>query len=94
MAREICTSLIGRRTQEEIRQRQQRSRIRLYAIPSIDEDLKHFERRYEGQDPRYERKADAQEHIHSMHLMLLYAIGFAEQDTMHKKRFYLEKNWI
>jgi hypothetical protein len=92
MTREICTALVGRRTREEIEQRQKMAYKALRYTP-IDDDLGKFERLYEGQNPRYESKVDTQEQLHHMRLMFLCSIGLAEQDNFNKNRFYLEKGW-
>jgi hypothetical protein len=62
--------------------------IRLYAIPPSMRVLSVLN---EGQDPRYESKVDAQEHIHSMRRMFLCAIDLAEQEAIHKNRFTLKR---
>jgi hypothetical protein len=92
MAWEICTALVERRAHEEIRHSQATQQA--YGFTLYPPSVKALSILNEGQDPRYESTVDAQEHIHSMCPMFLCAIGFAEQDAIHKNRFYLEKGWI
>jgi hypothetical protein len=92
MTREICTAMIGRRTQEEIRQYQEQA-YKALRYTAVDEDLKKFERPYEGQDPKHESRVDAQEDIHYKRLAFLTGLGLAEQDETNRRRFYLEKGW-
>jgi hypothetical protein len=92
MAREICTAMTGPRSAEEIRQyREQAHKALRYT--DVDEDLKNFERPYEGQNPRYESRIDAPEDVHYKRLAFLADLGLAEQDETDKRRFYLEKGW-
>jgi hypothetical protein len=90
MTREICTAMVGRRTQEEIRQYQEQA-YKALRYTAVDEDLKNVERPYEGQ--KYESRIDAQEDIHYKRLVFLTELGLAEQDETDKRRFYLERGW-
>jgi hypothetical protein len=92
MTREICTAMIGPRSQEEIRQSRENLHKAL-RYTSIDEDLKNFERPYEGQRPQFESRIDAQEDLHYKRLAFLAGLGLAEQDETNRRRFYLEKGW-
>jgi hypothetical protein len=92
MTREICTAMAGRRTAEEIRQSREQT-YKALRYTDIDEDLKNFERPYEGQNPRYESRVNAEEDIHYKRLAFLAELGLAEQDGADKRRFYLEEGW-
>jgi hypothetical protein len=95
MTREICTAMIGPRTQEEIRQSRENLHKAL-RYTAIDDDLKNFERpceASEGGSPRFESRVDAEEDLHYQRLAFLAGLGLAEQDGTEKRRFYLEKGW-
>jgi hypothetical protein len=99
MTRQICTSLIGPRTQEEI-QLAQSKLYKAQRYTAIDDAIKDIERPWsqdEGsQDEdsqRYESRADAHEDTIYKRLDFLAALGLARQDGEKKQRFYLEKNW-
>jgi hypothetical protein len=92
MSRQICTSLIGPRSREEIQQ----ARTQLYKAKrytALDDAIADRERPYTGESPRYESRADGQEESVYKRLAFLASIGLAEQDGKNKKRFYLERNW-
>jgi hypothetical protein len=92
MTRQICTSLAGPRSREEIEQ----ARTQLYKAKrytAIDDTIKDREHPYTGGDPRYESRTDCQEDSTYKRLAFLAALGLAEQDRKNKKRFYLERNW-
>jgi hypothetical protein len=92
MTRQICTAMTGPRTEEEIRQ--SLSRIhQAMRYTSVDEEIKNLERPYQGEDRRFESRADAVEDIHYKRLCFLAGIGLAEQDGRNKRRFYLETSW-
>jgi hypothetical protein len=92
MAREICTAMTGPRSPEEIRQSRENLHKAL-RYTSIDEDLKNFERPYDGENPQFESRLDAREDVHYKRLVFLAGLGLAEQDGNNRQRFYLEKGW-
>jgi hypothetical protein len=92
MAREICTALLGPRNSEEIRQYREQTYTAL-RYTEIDEDLKNYERPYDGEDPRYESRIDAAESIHFRRLTFLAGLDLARRDETDSGRFYLEKGW-
>jgi hypothetical protein len=92
MAREICTAMVGRRSPEEIR-RYREGTYKALRYTDVDEDLKNFERPYEGENPRYESRIDAGEDGHYKRLVFLCEAGLAERDETDNRRFYLEKGW-
>jgi hypothetical protein len=92
MTREIRAALAGTRSPEEIRQSRERTYTAL-RYTAVDDDLKNFERAYEGEDPRCESRIDAQEDVHYKRLAFPASLGLAEQDGGDRRRFYLEKGW-
>jgi hypothetical protein len=92
MTREICTAMIGSRTGEQIRQ-QKENIHKAIRYTYVDEDLKNFERPYDGQDTRFESRIESSEETHYKRLTFLASLDLAQQDGESRNCFYLEKSW-
>jgi hypothetical protein len=92
MSRQICTSLIGTRTKEEIQQ-SVAGTYKAYRYTFIDESIKRIERPYEGGGETFESQVTAAGDLDYKRLAFLSDLGLAEQDASRKSRFYLERNW-
>jgi hypothetical protein len=92
MTRQICTSLLGPRSREEIQQAQSKLHT-AQRYTAIDDTIKDTERPYHGDKKQYESYADGYEDPVYKRLAFLAALGLAEQDDTRKHRFYLERNW-
>jgi hypothetical protein len=92
MSRQICTSMIGTRTREEIQQ-SIAGTYKAYRYTFIDETIKNTERPYEGEGGNFESRVTAAGGLEYKRLVFLSGLGLAEQDASIKSRFYLEKNW-
>jgi hypothetical protein len=92
MSRQICTSMIGKRTKEEIR-RSAEGAYKAYRYTFIDESVKQNERPCEEAGERFASRVTALDDLEYKRLVFLSGLGLAEQDASAKSRFYLERNW-
>jgi hypothetical protein len=92
MSRQICTSMIGTRTKEEIRN-SIAGTYKAYRYTFIDESIKQRERPCKEDEKNFESRVTVTDDLEYKRLAFLSDLGLAEQDASEKSRFYLERDW-
>jgi hypothetical protein len=92
MSSQICTSMIGKRTKEEIQQ-SIAGTYKAHRYTFIDDSIKKTERPYEGDGGNFESQVTTADDLEYKRLVFLSDLGLAEQDASRKSRFCLERNW-
>jgi hypothetical protein len=92
MSRQICTSMVGRRTTEEIRQSIAMSyKSHRYCV--IDDAIKEREMPIDGSG-QYTSKVAPADDLMRKRLLFLAELGFAEGKKINDREvFYLERDW-
>jgi hypothetical protein len=92
MSRQICTEMIGKRSDEEIRAAILQSH-KSYRYCPIDESIHLYEAPLPRKDDVYESQVRARDDIMQSRLAFLASLGLAKKEPAKKNLFYLEKDW-
>jgi hypothetical protein len=92
MNRQICTELIGKRSDEAIRAAVLQSH-KSYRYCPIDESISLYEKPLAGKDAAYATQVSSQNDIMQNRLVFLAFLGLAKKAEDEKEFFYLERGW-
>jgi hypothetical protein len=92
MNRQICTELIGKRSDEAIRAAVLQSH-KSYRYCPIDESISLYEKPLTGKDAAYATQVSSQNDIMQNRLTFLASLGLAKKAADEKELFYLERGW-